>query len=74
MTATTLRPAQRLYTVEAASPSTLRFLTYHCPGWRATLNDAGHPIGAETETGLQLIDVPAGLHRLELIYEVRWGW
>jgi len=72
--ATTLQPGRRLYTVEAASPSTLRFVTYHCPGWRALLDDAEHPITAEPETGLQLIDVPAGTHRLELSYEVRWGW
>ena len=74
VTATTLRPGRRLYTVEASSPSTLQFVTYHCPGWKATLNGAGHPITAEAETGLQLINVPAGLHRLELSYEVRWGW
>ena len=74
VTATTLRPARRLYTVEASSPSTLRFVTYHCPGWKATLNGVGHPIAVEAETGLQLIDVPAGFHRLELSYEVRWGW
>ncbi len=74
VTATTLRPGRRFYTVEASSPSALRFVTYHCPGWRATLNDVGHPIAVEAETGLQLINVPAGLHRLELSYEVRWGW
>ena len=72
--AMTLQPSRRSYAVEATSPSTLRFLTYHCPGWSANLNGLEHPIAVEAGTGLQLIDLPAGSHRLELSYEVPWGW
>ena len=72
--AITLHPSRRSYAVKASSTSTLRFVTYHCPGWRAKLNGLEHPIAVEAETGLQLIDVPAGSHRLELSYEVPWSW
>ena len=69
-----LAASHRSYTVKASSTSTLRFVTYHCPGWRAKLNGLEHPIDVEAQTGLQLIDVPAGSHRLELSYEVPWSW
>jgi len=68
-----LRPGRRTYAVEASGPSTLWFVTYHCSGWGAILNGVEHPITVEPETGLQLIDVPAGFHRLELNYKGALG-
>lgn len=68
----TLQPSRREYQVDAASRSILRVVTYHCPGWTAHLNSNPVEIRTEQGTGLQLIDVPAGRHRLELNYEAPW--
>jgi hypothetical protein len=64
-----LRPSRRIYRVSAGAPCVLRVLTYHFPGWRATLNGMPLEARAERETALQLLDIPAGTQVVELRYE-----
>ena len=64
-----LRPSRRIYRVSAGAPCLLRVLTYHFPGWRATLDGMPLEVRAERETALQLLDIPAGTHEVELRYE-----
>jgi hypothetical protein len=70
----TLRTSYREYRVEAAGAATIRLVTYHAPGWSARLDGLEATFRVEGETGLQLIDVPPGIHRLEADYNVVWGW
>jgi hypothetical protein len=46
----------------------VRLSTYADPHWRAELNGAPLPISVEPTSGLMLIDVPAGSHRLTIKY------
>jgi hypothetical protein len=69
-----LRTSYREYRVEANGPATIRLVTYQAPGWSARIDGREARIGLERETGLQLIEVPPGTHRIEVDYRVPWGW
>lgn len=58
-TATTHR-----YRLTAPAPFTLRLYQFDFPGWRADLDGRPATIRPETETGLILVDIPAGSHTL----------
>jgi hypothetical protein len=60
--------------VEAEGAATIRLVTYQAPGWSARVDGREAKIRVESETGLQLIEVPPGVHRLEADYHVPWGW
>lgn len=69
-----LRVSQREYSVTAESDSTVRLLTYYAPGWSAELDGETVSMRMDRETGLQLVDIPAGPHRLLVEYAVPWPW
>ncbi len=54
------------YQLDTPSPFTLRFFQFNFPGWQATLDDQPIPIRPEPDSGLILIDIPAGQHTLTL--------
>jgi hypothetical protein len=54
------------YQLDSPEPATLRFFQFDFPGWQATLDDQPRPIRPEVETGLILVDLPAGRHTLQL--------
>lgn len=64
---------RREFVIEAASPLRARIETYHYPHWVARLNEREIAIHAEPDSGLILLDLPAGTHRLRLDYEIRVG-
>ncbi|MGH9855173.1 MAG: hypothetical protein ACREBD_35520, partial [Blastocatellia bacterium] len=45
--------------------------TYHYPHWVARLDDREIKINVEKGSGLMLLDLPAGTHKLRLDFEVR---
>lgn len=69
-----LRTSYREYVVEASGEAAILLVTYHAPGWSARLDGREAEIRMECGTGLQLVDLPAGNHRLELEYRVPWPW
>ncbi|NJN99933.1 MAG: hypothetical protein HC875_40420, partial [Anaerolineales bacterium] len=54
------------YNLDSPTAFTLRFWQFDYPGWQAQLDGAPTPIRPEPETGLILIDIPAGQHALTL--------
>ncbi|MDW8316758.1 MAG: hypothetical protein RMN53_02780 [Anaerolineae bacterium] len=48
--------------VDAATPVTVLFYTYHFPGWRATVDGQPVPHRPEPPYGLIALEVPAGQH------------
>jgi 4-amino-4-deoxy-L-arabinose transferase-like glycosyltransferase len=67
-----LKTSHRAYTISAASPATVRLETYHVQGWSAQLDHQEIEIQQDAETGLQLVSVPPGTHRLDLSYNAPW--
>ncbi len=57
-------------TVDVAAPSatTLRLHVFNTPGWVARAGDEALPVRTEPRTGLVLVDVPAGSHRIVLVF------
>ncbi len=52
------------YRLHSPRPFTLRLFQFDYPGWRARLDDHPTSLRPEAETGLILIDIPAGQHTL----------
>lgn len=69
--ATKLANEHREFLIESETPARARIETYKHPNWVAWLNGREVTIQAETETGLVLVDLPAGKHQLMLDFEVR---
>jgi hypothetical protein len=69
-----LRTSYREYVVAAATDAVVQIDTYQAPGWSARLNLRPVEIREDHETGLQLVSVPPGTHRLELEYRAPWPW
>lgn len=67
-----LEIAQREFLIETDSPTKARIETHNHPNWHAQLDSQNIGIQSEAETGLMLIDLPAGAHRLNLTYEARY--
>jgi hypothetical protein len=63
--------AHREFTIESVEPSQARIETYYYPHWIARLDDREIKINIEKGSGLILVDLPAGTHRLSLDYEIR---
>ena len=57
------------YQIDTPTAFTLHLYLFDYPGWRASLDDQPVAIIPEAETGLMLIDIPAGQHTLT----VRFG-
>jgi hypothetical protein len=67
-----LEIAQREFLIETDSPTKARIETHNHPNWHAQLDGQDIEIQSEPETGLMLIDLSAGAHRLSLKYEARY--
>ena len=67
-----LEIARREFFLETDLPTKARIETHNHPNWHAQLNGEDIGIQTEPETGLMLIDLPAGAHRLNLRYEARY--
>jgi hypothetical protein len=67
----TLNIERREFVVECEEPVRARIETYHYPHWIARLNGNEINIDVEAETGLMLIDLPAGTHNLMVTFEPR---
>ncbi|MCL4264199.1 MAG: hypothetical protein KJ069_13330 [Anaerolineae bacterium] len=57
---------RQLWQVETAVPSTLIFATMHWPGWVARVDEEQIAVRPSAGSGLILLDVPAGVHTVEL--------
>ncbi|MFZ1396576.1 MAG: hypothetical protein WAS33_06755 [Candidatus Promineifilaceae bacterium] len=60
------RTSYQQWQVETAVPSTLIFPTLHWPGWQARLDGALVALRPSASSGLIELDVPAGVHEIEL--------
>ncbi len=65
-----LKTSYRAYRITATGEATLRIRTYQAPGWTARLDSQPVEIQPDPSTGLQLVRVPPGTHRLELSYRL----
>jgi hypothetical protein len=54
--------------VQAASESTIEISTFFFPGWEARIDGRQVPLEAAQDSGLIRLKVPAGEHRLDLIF------
>lgn len=61
----------REFRVDNAEPVRVRLNTYAYPHWIARLNGNAASIATEPESGLILLDLPAGQHTLTLDFEIR---
>ncbi|MGH9766296.1 MAG: 6-pyruvoyl-tetrahydropterin synthase-related protein [Blastocatellia bacterium] len=66
-----LNIAHREFMIESEEPTLARIETYHYLHWVARLDGREIKINAEQGSGLMLVDLPAGAHRLTLDYEVK---
>lgn len=57
---------QHHYQISSPTDFTLRFFHFDYPGWQATLNGQTLGIKPELDTGLMLMNIPAGNHTLTL--------
>lgn len=62
------KSAERVIDAQAAQPMVLRIRTFNFPGWKAYLDGRGIDIRTEDKTGVILVDVPKGSHRIKLIF------
>ena len=54
------------YQLNSPADFTLRLFHFNFPGWQANLDDNPLNITTEAETGLMLLDIPAGQHTLTI--------
>jgi hypothetical protein len=67
---------ERVIEVASAVPFTLRFTDFYYPGWRAFVDGPAQERGAQslaaypsTNMGLLTVDVPAGAHRVRVVWQ-----
>lgn len=61
----------REFRLDNAEPVRVRLNTYAYPHWVARLNGNAAQLTTEPDSGLMLLDLPAGQHTLTLDYEIR---
>ncbi|HSW39896.1 MAG TPA: hypothetical protein VLL97_10430, partial [Acidobacteriota bacterium] len=66
----TLRNSHRAFRLANAEPVRVRIQTYAYPNWVARLDGRKIESAKEPETGLIMLDLPAGEHMLTLDYEI----
>jgi hypothetical protein len=66
-----LKNQYRAFQLRNPEPVRVRLNTYAYPHWVVRLNGQETPVHTEPESGLLLVDVPAGEHTLTFTYEVR---
>jgi hypothetical protein len=64
----TWMPQRREIRVQVEQPSRVRLKTYNFPGWTARVDGTRVPL-ANDDDGIQVIDVPAGIHTLEVRFQ-----
>ncbi|MEK6304437.1 MAG: 6-pyruvoyl-tetrahydropterin synthase-related protein [Acidobacteriota bacterium] len=57
-------PYHREVHVNVSTPSSVRFKTYNFPGWLALVDDKPTPMLSDKD-GVQVVEVPEGVHRIE---------
>lgn len=62
------KSAERLIHVEVEQPVTLKIRTFNFPGWTARVDGQEEKMRTEDKTGVMLIDVPKGIHRVKLTF------
>ena len=67
---TSLTPLTFAYRLRLSAAQTLRFHAFYFPGWEARIDGAATPVFPEAESGLILLEAPAGIHWVEVRY--RW--
>ncbi|MBS1238505.1 MAG: hypothetical protein H6R39_165 [Deltaproteobacteria bacterium] len=63
------KSAERIIDAEAFQAMVLRIRTFNFPGWKAYLDGREIGIKSEDKTGMILVDVPEGTHRIKLVFE-----
>lgn len=66
-----LHNTRREFLIEAEMPLRARLETYAYPHWVARLDGRELPINTEPNSGLMLLELPAGSHKLTLTFESR---
>lgn len=61
-------PQYREVHISVSQPSTVRFKTYNFPGWTARVDGNRVPMSSDRD-GIQQIEVPPGLHRIQVSFE-----
>lgn len=59
---------ERIIDVRAETPLFLRLRTFNFPGWTAYVDGERREITTETATGAMLVNIPAGMHRIRLVF------
>jgi hypothetical protein len=57
---------QRVLSTKGNTPLTLKFSTFYYPGWEAEIDGLKSHILIEKDSGAMLVNIPAGLHVIEL--------
>lgn len=60
--------AERVIEINAEQPSVLRVRTFNFPGWTAYIDGIRTEINTERDTRVMLVNVPAGKHRMRLVF------
>ncbi len=60
-------PTQREVVVNISEPSTVRLKTYNFPGWTARIDGEVATLSKDRD-GVQVIEVPPGIHKLEVSF------
>lgn len=71
LTTEKLEIASREFLIESTEATQARIETYRHPNWHAQLDGNEIETNPEAGTGLMLIDLPAGQHKLSLKFEAR---
>src|SRR5579859_2187170 len=63
-------PLERVVEVDSTAPATVRFADFYYPGWRVLL-DGSQALAAypSTNLGLLTVDVPAGTHQVQAVWQ-----
>jgi len=73
LTTEKLEIVHREFSIESQEHTQVRVETYRHPNWQVKLDGNQIYIESETGTGLMLIDVPAGKHKLSLTFDARYA-
>jgi hypothetical protein len=64
----TWMPQRREIRVQVEQPSRVRLKTYNFPGWTARVDGARVPLASDAD-GIQVVEVPAGVHTIEVRFQ-----
>ena len=64
------RRADDRYTLAATQPVTVTYQSFYFPGWQASLDGNPIPMEASSPSGLMVMQLPAGQHRLRVSFQL----